>query len=180
MLEFPASGAEDCSLLGWAVVRTKANRERLAITNLAARDLDIYCPRILLNRWHTRAPRGPVPLFSGYIFVRKTPDLSAHTLRYCSGVQYPVVFDGVLARVENEFIEALRAMEGDRGFILHEEIDRGLKVGCLVNVTGGSLDGVQGVFDGYVNGRDRARIFVEFLRRRTVMEVEAVRLTPSG
>lgn len=180
MSEFSASGAQDCSLSDWAVVRTKPNQERLAITNLAIRDLDIYCPRILLNRWHTRAPRGPVPLFSGYIFVRTTPDLCSHTLRYCSGVQYPVVFDGVLARVEGEFIEALRAMEGARGFILHEEIDRGLKVGCLVNVSGGSLDGVQGVFDGYVNGKDRARIFVEFLRRRTVMEVETVRLTPTG
>jgi len=178
MSEFPASAEEVGSPSDWAVVRTKANQERLAITNLAMRKLDIYCPRILLNRWHTRAPRGPVPLFSGYIFVRQTPSLRAHDLRYCSGVQYPVVFDGVLARVEGDFIEALRAMEGERGFILHEEINRGLEPGCQVNISGGSLEGVQGVFDGYVNGKDRARIFVEFLRRRTVLEVEAMRLTP--
>jgi len=101
-------------------------------------------------------------------------------MRYCSGVQYPVVFGGVLALVEGGFIEALRSMEGDRGFILHEEIERGLEPGCQVHISGGSLDGVQGVFDGYINGKDRARIFVEFLRRRTVMEVETVRLTPTG
>ncbi|RLE20685.1 MAG: hypothetical protein DRJ65_17680 [Acidobacteria bacterium] len=180
MSEFPASVAVGCALSDWAVVRTKPNQERLAIMNLALRDLDIYCPRILLNRWHTRAPRGPVPLFSGYIFVRQTPNLRTHAMRYCSGVQYPVVFGGVLALVEGGFIEALRSMEGDRGFILHEEIERGLEPGCQVHISGGSLDGVQGVFDGYINGKDRARIFVEFLRRRTVMEVETVRLTPTG
>ena len=165
---------------GWAVVRTKPNQERLAIANLALRDLDLYCPQILLGRWHTRAPRGPVPLFSSYIFVRATPGLRTHTLRYCSGVQYPVVFDGILARVENEFVDALRAMEGDRGYVLHQEIDRGLEPGCKVSVAGGSLEGVQGVFDGYVNGKDRAKIFVEFLRRRTTLEVDAIRLTPTA
>ncbi|MEN8165009.1 MAG: hypothetical protein ABFS37_12830, partial [Acidobacteriota bacterium] len=118
--------------------------------------------------------------FSGYIFVRQTPDLQSHTLRYCSGVQYPVIFDGILAQVESDFIEALRAMEGDRGYILHEEIDRGLEPGCLVNISGGSLHGLQGVFDGYVNGNDRAQIFVEFLRRRTLLEVETIRLTPTA
>jgi len=160
----------------WAVVRTKPNQERLAMVNLGMRDLQVYCPRILLDRWHTRAPRGPAALFPGYIFVRLTSDLPINRLRYCAGVLYPLVFDNVLAQVECGFIDDLRGLERGRGFITHKELDPGLNPGCRVRVIGGSLNEIEGVFHGFVNGRDRAKIFVEFLRRRTIMEVETVRL----
>ncbi len=119
-----------------------------------------------------------MPLFTGYLFVRLAPETSSYSLSYCSGVQGPVTFGGVLAEVEHEFVQALKAMEGDRGFILHEEIDRGLEPGCVVSISGGALEGIQGVFQGYVNGPDRARILVDFLRRRMMIEVETIRLTP--
>jgi hypothetical protein len=169
---------EDGFPFDWAVVRTKPNREVFATKMLELRNLEVYCPRILLNRWHSRAPRGPVPLFATYLFVQQQPNVSAYTLSYCGGVQGPLVINGVLAKVENGVVEAFKVMEGERGYILHEDLDRGLELGCLVDISGGSLDGIRGVFRGFVNGKDRARILVDFLRRQMILEVDSIRLTP--
>lgn len=160
----------------WAVVRTKANQERVAMANLEMRDLELYCPRILLEPWHRRAPRGPLPLFPCYVFARRPFGLTAALMRYCPGVQYPLVVDGRLSLVDDVIVEALRELEGERGFIVPGEIDRGLEEGKRVKILAGPLVGLEGVLTGFVNGRDRARVLVEFLRRRTHLQIETTHL----
>ena len=166
----------DESALVWIVVRTKSNRERLASINLSDRGVEPYCPMLLMPPWHRRAPRGPVPLFPSYIFVRCHPERQLHRMRYCPGVQYPVVFDGCLALVGEDVVDGLRAKEHDRGYILARDIHQVMTPGMRVKVCSGPLNGLQGVFVEYVNGPDRARILVEFLRRMTSVETEITRL----
>lgn len=146
------------------------------MANLEMRDLELYCPRILQAPWHKRAPRGPLPLFPCYVFARRSYDLNASTLRYCSGVQYPLVVGGRLALVDDCVVEAFRELEGERGFILPKEVDRGFKKGSRVKVLAGPLKGLEGVLTDFVNGRDRARILVEFLKRRTHLQIDTTHL----
>jgi transcription antitermination factor NusG len=158
------------------VVRTKPRQEKIAVRHLAQRNVKPYCPMFLRPPWHLRAPRGPVPLFAGYVFVSCDPQVQLNAVRYCPGILGPVSFNGAPATVEQDLIDALRLREGDRGYALPDEVARGIPKGATVRIMAGPLEGIKGVFRGYVRGRERARILMDFLRSRHEVEVDAAAL----
>ncbi len=153
----------------------------MAIHHLAQRGVEPYCPLFLEPPWHRRAPRGPMPLFPGYIFVACDPVSELNAVRYCPGVLRPVSFDRQLATVDQELIDELRGREGDRGYIVPDDLRQEMGKGSRVRVMGGPLRGFEGVFEGYLKGGQRARILLDFLRgQRTVeIDVSALALVPS-
>jgi transcriptional antiterminator RfaH len=156
----------------WLVVRTKPRQERVAVRHLAEREVEPYCPLFLEPPWHPRAPKGPIPLFTGYVFVRCNPVARLNAVNYCPGVLQVVRFDRQLATVEPSVIEALRAREAERGYVVPPELEFGIEKGRKVRVMSGPLEGMEGVFQGYLRGRERARVLMEFLRRRSVVELD--------
>jgi transcriptional antiterminator RfaH len=156
----------------WLVVRTKPRQERVAVHHLSQREVEPYCPLYLEPPWHPRAPKGPTPLFSGYIFVRCNPRLQLNAVRYCPGVMHLVQFDREPATVGQEVIHALRLREAERGYVVPTELELGIESGRKVRVMAGPLEGMEGVFRGYLRGGQRARVLMEFLRRRSLVEVE--------
>ena len=156
----------------WLVVRTKPRQERVAVCHLRQRDVEPYCPQFLEPPWHTRAPKGPTPLFTGYIFVRCEPLLRLNAVTFCPGVAHVVRFDRQLAIVDQGVIDALKLREAERGYIVPMETECGIAPGSKVRVMAGPLTGIEGVFRGYLRGGQRARVLMEFLRRRNVVEVD--------
>jgi transcriptional antiterminator RfaH len=156
----------------WLVVRTKPRQERVAVCHLSQREVDPYCPLYLEPPWHPRAPKGPVPLFSGYIFVRCNPDHQLNAVSYCPGVMHLVRFDREPAIIEQTVIDALKAREADRGYVVPTELEFGIESGRKVRIMAGPLEGMEGVFRGYLRGGQRARVLMEFLRRTSLVEVE--------
>jgi hypothetical protein len=156
----------------WLVVRTKPRQERVAVCHLRQREVEPYCPLYLEPPWHPRAPKGPVPLFGGYIFVRCNPHSQLNAVSYCPGVFRPVRFDRVLATVDQDLIDALKLRESDRGYVIPPEMEFGIEEGRKVRVMAGPLKDMEGVFRGYLRGGQRARVLMEFLRRRSLVEVE--------
>lgn len=146
------------------------------MAHLRLRGVESYCPLFLEPPWHVRAPRGPMPLFAGYVFARCRPVHSLGAVRFCPGVRRPVQFDGRLATVDSAFIEALRDREGERGYMLPESFSQGITAGRRVRVMGGPLRGMEGIFQGYLRGGERARVLMEVLRARKAVEVDAVAL----
>ena len=114
----------------------------------------------------------PVPRFTGYIFVRCVPDLDLAAVSYCPGVAGPVRFDRQVATVESEVIEGIRRREGERGYVVPPEVEIGIRLGNTVMIMAGPLEGMEGIFRGYLKGRERARVFLEFLRQKTLIEVD--------
>ena len=162
----------------WLVVRAKTLRERLAADHLRERGVEPYVPLFLEPRWHRRAPRGPVPLFPGYLFVRCVPASDLPAVRFSPGVSGPVAFGGRLAAVGESVVAALRQLEGERGYIEPKEIVRKPRRGQKVRVVQGPLKGIEGVFEGSLRGGERAMILVEFLRSRRPVEVEMLAIEP--
>jgi transcriptional antiterminator RfaH len=158
--------------LEWLVVRTKPRQERVAVCHLSQRDVEPYCPLFLEPPWHPRAPKGPTPLFSGYVFVRCNPQLHLNAVSYCPGVMHLVRFDREPATVGQQVIDAIRAREADRGYVVPTELELGIEDGRKVRVMAGPLEGMEGVFRGYLRGGQRARVLMEFLRRSSLVEVE--------
>ncbi len=163
------------------MVRTKPRQERAAIRHLGQRGVEPYCPMFLEPPWHRRAPRGPMPLFPGYIFVACDPAVELNAVQYCPGVLRPVSFDRRLATVDQALIDELRAREGERGYIVPEDFRRGIGKGSRVRIMGGPLRGFEGVFEGYLKGGQRARVLLDFLRGRRMVDVDvsALALVPS-
>jgi hypothetical protein len=156
----------------WIVVRTKPRQEKIAISHLAQRQVTPYCPMFLQPPWHPRAPRGPVPLFTGYIFVNCDLETRLNAVRFCPGVLAPVAFNGRIAVVDQGLIDALRFREADRGYALPDEQIEGIPEGTSVRVMAGPFEGISGVFKGYLRGGQRAKILMDFLRNRHEVEVD--------
>ena len=156
----------------WLVVRTKPRQERVAVCHLRQREVEPYCPLFLEPPWHPRAPKGPTPLFTGYIFVRCNPHLHLNAVSYCPGVLHPVRFNREVATVDQEIIDALKAREAARGHVVPTELELGIEDGRKVRVMAGPLKDMEGVFRGYLRGGQRARVLMEFLRQRSLVEVE--------
>lgn len=170
------AGSEGENNRPWVVIRSKAQRERIAVEHLKGRGAEVYCPLFLRPRRHMRAPRRPMPLFPGYLFARSKNRLSLNGMAYCPGVHAPLRFDGVVARVEHALIQALRAQENESGFILPWELRERFDEGAAVTIAEGPLKGVEGIFQGYLNGTERARVLVDFLQRKTQVEVQTLYL----
>jgi len=166
------SSFSESAALRWIAVRTKPLRERLTASHLQQRDVEPYCPLYQEPRWHPRSPKGPVPLFAGYIFVRCRPCWHLTAVEFCPGVLRAVRFGGVLAVVDDELISELRLREGERGYIVPLEEEEGIRNGQPVRVMAGPMKGLEGVFRGYLKGGQRAWVLLEFLRARTRVEVD--------
>lgn len=156
----------------WLVVRSKPRQERVAACHLRERGVEPYCPLYLEPPWHPRAPKGPVPLFGGYLFVYCNPLGELNKVGYCPGVAHVVRFDREPATVEQAVIDAIRAREAGRGYVVPNELEHGIEEGRRVRVMAGPLKDMEGVFRGYLRGGQRARVLMEFLRRRSLVEVE--------
>lgn len=156
----------------WLVVRTKPRQERVAVCHLRQREVDPYCPMYLEPPWHPRAPKGPTPLFGGYIFVRCNPHTQLNAVSYCPGVMSPVRFDRDLATVDQTVIDSIKQREAVRGYVVPTELEQGIAKGRKVRIMAGPLKDIEGVFRGYLRGGQRARVLMEFLRQRSVVEID--------
>ena len=158
--------------LEWLVVRTKPRQERVACSHLSHRSVEAYCPLYLEPKWNRKTAQIPVPLFTGYIFVQCDLGHQLNAVSYCPGVAHPVRFDRRPATVDQEIIDALRAREAERGYVVPTEREIGIEKGRKVRVMAGPLEGMEGAFQGYLRGGQRARVMLEFLRQRSLVEVE--------
>lgn len=156
----------------WLVVRTKPRHEQVATSHLSHRGVEPYCPMYLEPRWRRRGRELPVPLFTGYIFVRCDVERQLNAVSYCPGVAHPVRFDRTPATVDDDVIEAIRRREGERGYVVPPEVEIGITLGRKVMIMAGPLTGLEGVFRGYMRGGERAAVLLEFLRQQTLVEVD--------
>jgi transcription antitermination factor NusG len=157
----------------WLVLRTKPKQERSVLDTLAARNVEAYCPRLLEPRWHPRSPQGPVPLFPSYIFARHGAGESLAALDYCPGGAGVLRFAGLLAALEDEGIAALRAREGERGYVVLGEVRRGFARGSRARVVGGPMAGFEGVVTRYMRSSDRVRLLLSVVSSVRTVELDA-------
>lgn len=162
---------DDDRTLEWLVVRTKPRQERVAISHLSHRNVEGYCPLYLEPKWNRKKAQIPVPLFTSYIFVHCDPELQLNAVSFCPGVAHPLRFDRRPATVEQEVIDELRRREAAYGAVVPPEIEIGIKLGNKVMIMAGPLTGMEGIFRGYLRGRERANVLVEFLRQKSLVEV---------
>ena len=181
----PKSGQGDKVLLpsdyeglAWYLIRTKPKKEGATLEALRPRGVEVYCPRILEPPSHYRAPRGPVPLFPGYLFVYCQAALQYRAITYCPGVARFVRFGSYFAAVEPEFIAFLRQHEDDQGTISLPKSRSPMPTGTRARVVAGPLRGYEGIVERYLPARDRVRLLLQLVFGTRTVEVDASSLRP--
>ncbi len=157
----------------WLLVRTKPKQETALVRSLGVRGVSAYCPLVLEPRAHPRAPKGPVPLFPGYVFARCSPSTQRAAVDYCAGAAGLVRFGEYLAAVEEAFIGFLRVREEGRGYLLFAETRKPLTRGSRVKVVRGPFAGYQGIVSQYLPSKDRVRLLLELVSRPVQVELSA-------
>jgi transcription termination factor NusG len=157
----------------WLLVRTKRLQERKAAQALEARRIEAYCPMVLEPRLSRFAPRGPVPLFPGYVFGRVALRETFAAAQYCPGSVGLVRLGDGFAALEEKLVAELKEREGARGYAVLDLVPRQLRNGVRVRVTRGALRGWEGIVSRYVPARQRVRMLLGVAYGVRAVEVDA-------
>src|SRR3990172_1981704 len=155
----------------WYVVHAKPRKEQQVYRYLSSKNIHVFFPTIRVKPVNPRASKVR-PYFPRYLFARVNPEeVGLSTLQWIPGAVGLVEFDGEPAIVPDHVMQELQRRVAE----LKVELDTclsGLKPGDKVRVTKGAFAGYEAIFDGRLNGEERAQILVDWLGRRVKVAVD--------
>jgi len=157
----------------WFALQTHSRHEKIVREELTKRKIEQFLPTVKrLSQWKDRKKLIEFPLFPGYCFAR----FSLHSK--LSVLQSPGVVRIVGALrpepIPDSEIESLRIVLDNRhGYGLHPY----LKEGSLVEVTGGPLRGVKGIFVRHSRPY-RLVLRISLIQRAIAVEVDLSSVVP--
>jgi transcription antitermination factor NusG len=151
----------------WYALHSHPNKEDLLWQQLMAREVEVFYPRIPANPVNPRA-RKIKPYFPGYLFVNADVEQSGLSffqwMPYATGL---VMFGGEPAVVPEALIYTVRQRVEEitraGGEVLNE-----VKPGDRVEIQDGPFAGYNAIFDVRLPGKERVRVLLQMLTRRTV------------
>ena len=162
--------------LKWIAIRSKPRAEKVAYDQLLKKGVEVFLPLLKEKRkWSDRKKWLELPLFSSYLFARIDLKDSIFVLQ-THGVSSVVQFNGSIAVVDDEVIEAIRlALEG--GYSL--EPTEYFTVGNEVEVIEGPLKGVEGTV-AELKGKDRLVLKIDALQQAIAVNIDTRFLRTPG
>ena len=164
------------ALMRWFAVQTRPRHEKKVARELLGKSVCNFLPLLLeKHSWSDRQREVQVPLFPGYVFVRLQDDLDGRipVLRTMGVVGF-VGGRGLGSAIPDDQIQAIQS-------VLDAKVPVGpypfLKIGQMVRIIGGSLDGVKGIIAGK-NGDASLVISIEMIQRSIAIRVAGYRVEP--
>ncbi len=157
----------------WYAIQTRYRSERKVATQLQDKGVETFLPLLEeIHRWSDRRKAVDIPLFSGYGFVHV--DLSSGSrmgVLRTEGVIRFVTFGGEATPIPSGQIEDLRMLLAQNvPCALHAF----LKIGQLVRIRGGCLDGLEGILEQ--SGHKNLVISIECIQRSVSIQIEGYEL----
>jgi transcription elongation factor/antiterminator RfaH len=158
----------------WYAVFTKPRAEAQACSALLAKGVEVYLPTVRVQPVNPRA-RKLLPFFPRYLFVHTDlAEIGISALNWTPGVAALVTIAGQPVTVPPEVIEALRKR------VAHHDqarpVEEVFRHGERVLIDSGPMRGVEAVFDARLDGKARARVLVDFLRRQVAVDLDVQQL----
>ena len=167
--------------LGWHVLWTRSNSERLVKEQLVAKDYEVFLP--MNDQWSMRSARARkqpvrrVPMFKGYLFLRHRIDRRAFLdisntkgLVHILGTRWDR-----LAQVPDEELESIkRAAESHEPLLPYPY----LKAGSRVRIIRGTLTNTQGILVRTELAKGLLVISVDLLQRSVAVRVSCADVAP--
>ena len=164
------------ALMRWFAVQTRPRHEKKVARELLGKSVCNFLPLLSeKHSWSDRQREVQMPLFPGYVFVRLQDDLDGRipVLRTMGVVGF-VGGRGLGSAIPDDQIQAIQS-------VLDAKVPVGpypfLKIGQMVRIIGGSLDGVKGIIAGK-NGDASLVISIEMIQRSIAIRVAGYRVEP--
>lgn len=154
----------------WYLIHTKPRQETYALQQLQQQGYFCFLPTLAAEKIRqAKVAIEREPLFPRYLFVRLDDGQFAQSwvpIRSTRGVRQLVCFGNVPAKVDEHVVEFLRAREDNAD----EQPRRLFKPGEAVRLTGGVLDGFEGVYQ-MADGDRRALVLIEMMSKSISVSV---------
>ena len=160
----------------WYAIRTRSRHEKMVAEQLEKQSIEGFLPLVKRTRkWSDRTKEVELPLFSGYTFVRMalcSPDrlrvLRTHGVAGFVGVR------GIGIPVPDGQIENLKILLLNQIPMKDQPF---LQIGQRVRISGGALDGIEGMLAAR-KGERTLVISVESIQRSLSICVDGYRVEP--
>lgn len=151
----------------WYVLHSKPNMENMLWNQLLVRNVSVYFPRLNVKPVNPRS-RTLVPYFPGYLFANlDLAQIPLSKLAWIPGMQRIVSFDGEPAWVSDSLISILQKQVELANQNLKDPTS-GFQPGDPVRIQSGPFAGYDAIFDARLDGTQRARVLIKFLRDQQV------------
>jgi transcriptional antiterminator RfaH len=152
-------------MMRWYVIQSKPQKEQLVYQQLGIHEIEASYPCIRVRPVNPHARRLK-PYFPGYLFVHADlHTVGVSMLQWIPGAIGLVCFGGEPAWVSDVMLQAI-----------HERVDQinsadaealqGLKAGDDIAIHSGLFAGYRGIFASYLSDRERAIVFLKFIREQ--------------
>lgn len=160
----------------WYCMRSKPNKEDFLCSQLMAREIETFYPRLSVKPVNPRSSKTR-PYFPGYMFVHvDLGEVGTNTLQWMPGALGLVLYGSEPAPVQDGLISAIRK----RVEIVNAAGDEwlaGLKPGDMVRIEAGPFAGYEAIFDARLPGSERVRVFLSLLeRQQKKLELPAIHI----
>jgi transcriptional antiterminator RfaH len=162
--------------INWFAVQCKPWHEPFGVETVEALGLESFFPQCQRNKKICgKVRRVTEPLFPGYFFARFCPRFSLQSVRYSRGVLRILSAGETPLTVGDEIIEGIRARRNDDGYVPLSE--PAWRMGDRVLIEEGPFQGLTGIFQAELDGKDRILLLLEALgQARMVVQRDAVSL----
>ena len=150
----------------WYAVKTRHRCERMVVDHLSRVHFETFLPvHEEIHNWSDRKKKITVPMFPGYVFVRIRLSEARLPVLQTPGVRRFVMFNGTVARIEPNQIEAVRLVT-ERNVPC--SVGPSLPLGTRVRIQGGVLHGLEGTLSQ--TSRETVIITIEPLQRSITID----------
>jgi transcription antitermination factor NusG len=160
----------------WYAVRTRSRHEKLVARQLDTQGIRNFLPVVTkVSKWSDRNKEVELPLFSGYAFVR-LDHASSDRVRVLQtqGVVSFVGVQGIGIPIPDQEIENINRLLASK--LSYQERPY-LHIGQRVRVTGGALDGLEGILAAENSDRSLV-ISVGLIQRSLSVRVAGYHVEP--
>ncbi len=157
----------------WFAIKTKPRKEFYAKSNFENQGFHVFLPStIRITRHARKVKEAPFPLFPGYLFLHLAPEKKNWiTISGTYGAIGPVRFGEYYPPVPDWFIQGLMERADESGIIQVDIKEKyGFGPGDRVRLTGPNQTIIEGIFKA-IDGKDRAIILIEMLKRQVATKV---------
>jgi len=152
----------------WFAVQTKPFQEKLAAVGVAKLDVEVFLPRVQVERGVCGIVRLQTkPLFAGYFFARFCPLVSFDAVRYVRGVLRVVGTSRFPIPLDERVIQAIRARIEDDGFV--RLASPSFRTGGRVCIDDGPWQGTIGKFEHEMNDGKRVTILLDAIHQARLL-----------
>jgi len=157
----------------WFAIKTKPRKEFYAKKNFENQNFEVFLPTTTRITRHARKVKEVLsPLFPGYLFLHLAPEeRNWVTISSTFGASGPVRFGDYYPPVPEWFMNELIARSNESGIIQVGMKEKyGFQPGDRVRLEGPNQTIIEGILKA-IDGRDRAIILIEMLKREVATKV---------